>query len=100
GRPQVDSITFKIVRDQNAAVAQIRAGELDWVAIEAVHRDAVQSDPRMTVFSANGTRYVMAAINMSDFEPWHTMFEDVRVRQALMYAVDRVEIAQRIGQDL
>lgn len=100
GRPQVDSITFKIVRDQNAAVAQIRAGELDWVAIEAVHRDAVQADPRMTVFSANGTRYVMAAINMSDFEPWHTMFEDVRVRQALMYAVDRVEIAERIGQDL
>lgn len=100
GRPQVDSITFKIVRDQNAAVAQIRAGELDWVAIEAVHRNAVQADPRMTVFSANGTRYVMAAINMSDFEPWHTMFGDVRVRQALMYAVDRDEIAERIGQGL
>lgn len=100
GRPQVDSITFKIVRDQNAAVAQIRAGELDWVAIEAVHRNAVQADPRMTVFSANGTRYVMAAINMSDFEPWHTMFQDVRVRKALMYAVDRDEIAERIGQGL
>lgn len=100
GRPQVDGITFKIVRDQNAAVAQIRAGELDWVAIEAVHLAAVRSDPRMEVFSANGTRYVMAAINMSDHEPWHTLFSDVRVRKALMYAVDRVEITERIGQDL
>ena len=100
GRPQVDGITFKIVRDQNAAVAQIRAGELDWVAIEAVHLAAVRSDPRMEVFSANGTRYVMAAINMSDHEPWHTLFSDVRVRKALMYAVDRVEITERIGQNL
>lgn len=100
GRPKLDGITFRIVRDQNAAVAQIRAGELDWVSIEAVHRAAVAADPRMEVFSALGTRYVMMAINMSDHEPWRTMFSDVRVRQALMYAVDRVEIAERIGQGL
>lgn len=100
GRPLLDGITFRIVRDQNAAVAQIRAGELDWVPIEAVHLAAVQSDPRMTVFSANGTRYVMAAINMAEYEPWHTMFSDARVRQAMMYAVDRVEITEVIGQNL
>lgn len=100
GPPKLDGITFKIVRDQNAAVAQIRAGELDWVAIEAVHLAAVESDPRMEVFSANGTRYVMAAINMADHEPWQTMFSDTRVRKAMMYAVDRIEIAERIGQGL
>ncbi|MBX3140363.1 MAG: hypothetical protein KF875_06415 [Trueperaceae bacterium] len=100
GQPKVPGLTFKIVRDQNAAVAQIRAGELDYVPIEAVHRQAVAADPRMEIFSVNGTRYVMMAINMSDYEPWHTMFSDVRVRKAMMYAVDRVEIAEHIGQGL
>ena len=100
GRPNLDGLVFKIVRDQNAAVAQLRAGDLDWAAIQPSSLPALQSDPRLETFSASGTRYVMMAINMANVEPWHTMFSDVRVRKAMMYAVDRQEIAQRLTQGL
>lgn len=100
GRPQVDRIVFRVVRDRNAAVAQILSGDLDWAEIEAIHRDIIAADPRKEVFSALGTRYVMMAINVSDYEPWHTLLGDVRVRQAMMYAVDRQSIAEHIGLGL
>lgn len=100
GRPYLDRLEYRIVGDQNAAVAQALAGDLDWLPIQTVHRGPIDANPRLTYFSAVGTRYVMMAINMAEYEPWHTMFSDARVRQAMMYAVDREEIVERVVDNL
>jgi peptide/nickel transport system substrate-binding protein len=97
GRPYLDTMVFRIVRDVNAAVAQMLAGDLDWMGITVANIDPIDAHPRLRAFRANGSQNIIMAINMSDYEPWHTMFHDVRVRQAMMYAVDREEIAERIG---
>lgn len=100
GRPRIDRLEYVIVRDQNAAVAQALAGDLDWLAIQPVHLGPISSNPRLTTFTAAGTRYVMMAINMADVEPWKTIFGDVRVRKAMMYAIDREAIVERIAGGL
>jgi peptide/nickel transport system substrate-binding protein len=100
GRPYLDRLEYRIVGDQNAAVAQALAGDLDWLPIQPVHRGPVEANPRLTSFTAVGTRYVMMAINMADYEPWRTLFQDARVRQAMMYAIDREEIVQRVAGGL
>lgn len=97
GRPYLDTILFRIVRDVNAAAAQMLAGDIDWMGIQVTNRQVLDAHPRLRVFTANGSQNIIMAINMSDYEPWHTIFSDVRVRKAMMYAVDREEIAERIG---
>lgn len=98
GRPNLDSIVFRIVADQNAAVAQMRAGDLDWTNIEPVHLRAIDSDAQLEAFPTAGSRYVLALINVG--ETWENTLGDFLVRQAMFHAVDREAIAERIGLGL
>jgi peptide/nickel transport system substrate-binding protein len=98
GRPNVDRIVFRIVADQNAAVAQMRAGDLDWTNIEPVHLRAIEGDSQLEAFPTSGSRYVLALINLG--ETWEQTLGDFLVRQAMFHAVDREAIAERIGLGL
>jgi ABC-type transport system substrate-binding protein len=94
GRPTIDRIEYSVVPDTSTALAQFEAGELDVVGVPPAALGRVSEDPvlsgQMAFFTRAQLQY--AGMNQSMFEP----FQDVRVRQAFMYAIDRNTIAEAV----
>ena len=85
GKPKLGSVTFKVIPDSNAQLAQLLSGDLDLISVgnpETVER--IKAAPNLTVDLATANVYYFVALNQDD-----PRFQDVRVRQALLYAIDR-----------
>lgn len=85
GSPKVGSIVFKIVPDPNTQMAQVISGELDFVSVSNPALLAgVERNAKLQVLRQSQNLYYFVALNQND-----PRFRDVRVRQALLYALDR-----------
>lgn len=84
GTPKVDRVFLKILPDANAQIAQLRTGELDFIALEAPQIPALKNVPHIRIKSGTKSRWY--AFHVNDTDP---LFLDVRVRQAISYAIDR-----------
>jgi ABC-type transport system substrate-binding protein len=81
--PFIDPIPDDTVRE-----TALRGGEVDWVlAIAPQNFDSLQEDPDIVVDTAPQLSYDYLGINLTR-EP----FTDVRVRQAIAYAMDREQL--------
>ncbi len=90
GLPKVDSITFRAVPENGTRFAMLQAGEAQFIyPLPAELAKAAQGNPNIQVITAPSiiARYV-AMNNLK--KP----FDDIRVRQALNYAVDKVALAR------
>ena len=85
GKPSIDGATLEIVPEDNSRVLKLKAGELDAI-IEVPFNQAasLKTDPSVTVGVAPVFRIDMVQINTTK-KP----FDDVRVRQAMNYAIDK-----------
>lgn len=83
GAPQVQRISLKQVTSDVAA-AQLGTGELDLAFISATDLEAVESFDNVEIVEAQGAGFIRMAINHDD-----PRFQDPRVRQAMLYAIDR-----------
>lgn len=91
GAPHLDGIDFVVIPDTNAQVARFLAGDLDFIAIEPDQLDAVEGQPDVTVRFAPQVRYFYLTFNHE-----RPLFQDVRVRQALNYAIDKEALVERV----
>ncbi|MBD8067534.1 peptide-binding protein [Bacillus sp. PS06] len=91
GRPYLDSITYKIVPDQNALLAQLQAGDIDFTEVPGTDVDTVKSFPGIKVESGLGLSYTFLAFNLQQ-----ERFNDVKVRQAMTHAIDRQAIVDSV----
>ena len=89
--PYLDKLTFKIEADTNAVLLDLQAGTIDFagVADESV---AGQIAANYDIVQSNSNAVQQVNLNES-FKP----FADVRVRQALSYAIDPDEIIQTVN---
>lgn len=93
GVPYLDGAEFRVITDPAARLAALRAGEVDVIPeLPAQEITAVREDPNLRIIEVpfNGIQYI--AIN-NETAP----FDNVKVRQALNYAVDKkavIETAQ------
>ena len=88
----VDRVIFRVIPDSMTRAAALRAGEVD--IIQAVPLDLVEilaGDPDLQVRTAPGTHPKWMEVNVT-LPP----FDDVRVRQALNYAVDKGHIIDNV----
>ena len=83
---KLDKVTFKFVSDPSAAYAGLLANDIDAFPIYPApeNLDQFRADKRFSVVVGNTEGKTIIAINNGK-KP----FDDVRVRQALAYAVDR-----------
>ncbi len=90
GRPKIDEITIRFVPDPNAFVANLMAGAIDLTAGTTISLDqaqAIRSQRDMTLeFTLNG---YWGVIYPQFIDPTPAAVTDVRLRQALLYAIDR-----------
>lgn len=88
GRPTLDTLVYRVIPDMTILLTQLKAGELDIVSNIALSQFE-------QVKALDGIRPVVTSTMIwehLDFNLDHTLFQDTRVRQALMAAIDRQAI--------
>lgn len=92
----LERVEFKVIPDATTRALELRKHSAD-VAINALTADtvlALRSDPGLTVIQAPGTIYAYLALNLRD-----PILKDVRVRQAIAYAIDVRPIIRYLLRD-
>lgn len=94
GTPVLDEVIYKIVPDTASAVQQLKTGEVDvYVGVEGSQvEDFKDTDVDIVVYPQ--LSFTFYGTNLDEAKT--TKFQDVRVRQALMYALDRQAIVDNI----
>ncbi|MEW2298584.1 peptide ABC transporter substrate-binding protein [Streptomyces sp. NPDC006655] len=109
GAPKFDELVFRYYKDQDAAVAALRKGEVSFVAgapaLTPAQASSLQGRKDIHVNDAPGRRFYALATNpgararngqrFGDGDP---SLLDVRVRHALFMAVDRKAIVDKVFQ--
>jgi peptide/nickel transport system substrate-binding protein len=86
-----------VVPDATTRALELRKGSAD-IAINALTADtvfALRDDPALAIMTTPGTIYAYLAFNLRD-----PILRDVRVRQAIAYAIDRESIIHYLLRDL
>ena len=91
GLPRLDKVTFRFIPDPNAALAALKAGDIDasLFGLGPEHVVDLQKDARFTVIVGETTNDVILAMNNS-----RTPFTDVRVRRAVTHAINKPEVVK------
>lgn len=91
-KPYYDTVEFKIIPEGNSREAALRSGEADLIMNPPVtDLEALENDPKIEVLKAPSDRGIFVAFNNSK-----PPFNDVNVRRALNYAVDKKSIAKNV----
>ncbi|GGQ87892.1 ABC transporter substrate-binding protein [Streptomyces flaveolus] len=109
GAPKFDELVFRYYKDQDAAVAALRKGEVSFVAgspsLTPAQADSLKGDKNIHVNDAPGRRFYALATNPgaqskdgTKFGDGHPSLLDQRVRNALFMAVDRKTIVDKVFQ--
>ncbi|MFF9493792.1 ABC transporter substrate-binding protein [Streptomyces flaveolus] len=109
GAPKFDELVFRYYKDQDAAVAALRKGEVSFVAgspsLTPAQAASLKGDKNIHVNDAPGRRFYALATNPGAQSKDGTKFGDgdpslldQRVRNALFMAVDRKTIVDKVFQ--
>jgi peptide/nickel transport system substrate-binding protein len=91
GQPVADKITFLIMPDENARIAALRTGNIQFTVLSAAGFDTLKNDS--SVKAVEGPTLSYAYLGMNVAKP---PFDKPEVREAISYAVDRNEIISSV----
>ncbi|MBV8579793.1 MAG: peptide ABC transporter substrate-binding protein [Candidatus Eremiobacteraeota bacterium] len=96
GKPKIAEVVYKIIPDQNTMATQLQTHELDlaWNLAPSTY-DRVKAISGDTVVTP-----VIYTYDHIDFNLRRPIFQDVRVRRALTYAVDRKALLDKVRHGL
>jgi peptide/nickel transport system substrate-binding protein len=85
GAPRVPGVTFQFISEPSTALSALQAGEIDWTdAIPTQRVSQLADDDSIHLAVTPSNDYWYLALNEAR-APW----DDVRVRRAIAYAIDR-----------
>ena len=89
GLPKLDRVTYRFITDPNAALAALKAGDIDasLFGLGPEHVADLKKDPKFSVTIGDTTNDVILAMNNS-----RKPYTDVRVRRAMTYGINRPEV--------
>ena len=91
GKPKADQLINRYFENPAAAVSALRAGEIQFTYVEP--DDAKTFDGNADFRVIEGPSYV---VNYIGFNQKVDLWKDVRVREAMMYAIDRKAIVESL----
>ena len=94
GQPYMDAITLKVMTDEQARVAALRAGAIDGATLSVDTARSLRNESSLQVMSnANAAfRELQMTLKPGRNEPW----ADQRVRQAVNFAINRKQIIDTV----
>ena len=86
GEADIKKLRFKAIADTNTAVIALETGEIDYymATVPPVSKESLSNNDSLKVVSFPSQNFTLAPINCET-----GIFTDVRMRQALAYAIDR-----------
>jgi peptide/nickel transport system substrate-binding protein len=99
GAPALESYIRKFVKDPTALFQQLKTGEVDFAGFDpSFYEEAIAQD-NFTTFAYDTFNFTFFGYNL-DPEKGSPIFQDVKVRQALFYAIDRPGIISTVRNGL
>lgn len=99
GKPKVDRLIFRTIPEESTRIAELLTGRVDIISdVPPEQVRAINANPRLRIESRPSKRVPFVGLNLLDWGP--RPLKDVRVRQALNYAVNVPEILRTIYQGL
>jgi len=92
GIPCVQSLTLKVMPDEDARKAALRAGEIDGGTFTPTAVLTLQGDSELEILSGLFSAPRVIHLNLKEEHPWR----DVRVRQAINKTIDRQDIIDKV----
>lgn len=91
GKPHIEKLAFKVVKDDNTRLLALLGGSAEVVqnAVSPLMLPVVRDDKKLEVMTTTSFKYTYLAFNMRN-----PILEDVRVRQAIAHGIDRESIIQ------
>lgn len=91
GRPKLDQLIYRIIPDSSALLAAVKAGEIDVAGLAAENVPEVSGDPRLQVFDIPSWCFQTIGFNLN-----LPIFQDKKVRQAVMMAINREQMVKEL----
>ncbi|NMB02442.1 MAG: peptide-binding protein [Firmicutes bacterium] len=92
GRPYLDRVIYRIIPDQTVMVTELRTGGIDMMTQPPPEVIAsLEADPNLNIMTADTLAYTFFGFQLEN-----PLFQDVKVRQAISYAVDMESIVEFI----
>jgi peptide/nickel transport system substrate-binding protein len=89
--PYMEDVTFRILEEEDARVAGLRAGSLDYAFLSPEGVQRLRGEKTLVITSRPRT-YLYAFVVNRQRKPW----SDMRVRQAMSLALDRAEVVEKV----
>ncbi|HEY3313703.1 MAG TPA: peptide ABC transporter substrate-binding protein [Bacillota bacterium] len=99
GKPKVQTIIYKIVPDTNVMFTQLQTGEVDgFLSFNWNQLQQIQGLKNQQAFVTPGFLWEHIDLNENDMKDLTkpSIFADVKVRQAIMYAFDRKAVVDTV----
>ncbi len=95
-QPTLDTVEIRFIPDAQTRVAEVVAGSLDLIVGAAQDQaQQLRAQPHLQVSAGETLGYAFLQLNTLPAAPARELL-DVRVRQAIMYAIDREAIARHL----
>ncbi len=83
--PSIKTVTYEVITDPNTALIALQSGDVDmFYPLPTAGLDALRADPALNIVDYNTGALMYVTINTTA-----APFDDVRVRQAINYAIDK-----------
>lgn len=98
GPPRILALRVRVISDMNALQADLRSGRVDLAplptSLSPNDVQLLENDPNLQVFRSRGSN-----INLLTFNTTHAPLDNIRVRQAIAYALDRERMIHELTLD-
>jgi len=94
GATALNQYIFKVVKDGTVLVQQLKTGEVDFGSVSPELYDDTAKSANLNVVDYDTFGFTYFGYNLDPAKT--TLFQDVKVRQALFYAVDRDAIVKKL----
>ena len=84
GAPEIKEVTFEVIPDSSTKAIALQTGEVNFAEIDSATKPQLEANPAITIADVPTSAFSYIAMN-TEKEP----FNDVKVRQAINYAIDR-----------
>ncbi|SHO56978.1 ABC transporter substrate-binding protein [Vibrio quintilis] len=97
GQPKIGKLKFVLIPDPETRIAQLMTGQVDWIwRVPSDQAEQLKMMPNISVLSSETMRVGFLTLNSRGTEQENSPFKDLRVREAINYAINRDGLAHEL----